>query len=101
VCTMTRGLRLAAAFSVLALAVPLLLRPAEPRACPNPLNACVADKQKLFEQRGVLGFFLHRNGKGEPESGTYVVQAAPPGYPAATAGLQAGDVLLSMKGRDL
>ena len=89
------------AAAVLAMAVPLLLRAAEPGACPKPLDACVAEKQKLFEQRGVLGFFLHRNGKGEPESGTYVVQAAPPGYPAATAGLRAGDILLSMNDKDL
>jgi len=90
-----------AAVLFFALAAPFLLRAGEPGACPKPLEACVAEKRKLFEQRGVLGFFLHRNGKGEPESGNYVVQAAPSGYPAATAGLAPGDLLLSMNGRDL
>ena len=86
---------------MLALALPALLRAAEPGDCPKTLDACVAERQKLFEQRGVLGFLLHRNGKGEPEPGTYVVQSAPAGYPAAAAGLEAGDVLLSLNGKDL
>lgn len=87
--------------AVLALLLPGLLGAVEHGDCPKALDACIAEKQKLFAKRGVLGFFLHRNGKGEPESGTYLVQAVPAGYPAAKAGLQAGDVLLSLKGTPL
>jgi hypothetical protein len=51
---------------------------AERERCPEPLDACVAAKKKLFEKRGELGFLFSQ-----------------------AAGMRLGDFLLAMNGKDL
>jgi len=87
---MTRKLPwLVLAFS---LAVPVSA-PAAP--CGKPLDVCVAEKTLLYQSRGVLGFAWSLR------DDVIGVCGLPPGYPAAAAGVQLGDVLLELDGRSL
>ena len=75
---------------------------AEAPACSMPLEDCIAEKRQLFQKRGVLGLSWSPVMEGEPAPpGSFVVRAAAPGFPAHAAGLQLGDLLLSLQGKPL
>jgi predicted metalloprotease with PDZ domain len=76
----------------LSLALPALASAAR---CAKPLDACIAEKEVLYQTRGVLGFGWSLD---DDRIGVCVVA---PGYPAAAAGLQVGDVLLELDGKSL
>lgn len=97
---MMQACRALVLLALLSVASPLAA--VEPERCPKPLDTCLVELRAAYPNHGVLGFQFSGPGRDEPvPPGSFVLRAVPPGYPAHAAGLQPGDVLLSLKGKPL
>jgi S1-C subfamily serine protease len=85
------------------LALPAFLAAAQAALCLKPLDTCVAEKRRAYADRGVLGFLWAEVSEDERvphlDKVEYLVRAVPRGYPAHSAGLREGDLLLAIDGK--
>ena len=68
----------------------------EKKQCTAPADECVKKMYQKFQSAGWLGIEAEKG-----EKGLVLIKAVTPGSPAATAGFEAGDVLLAINGVEL